>query len=155
MNTKVTPIKNGIVLDHLEPHTALKIVELLNIKEHNDIITIGLNLESKKFGKKDILKIEGHKFSKKDFEIIALLSKNATISVIENGIVFSKNTIPLPEVIQNVCVCPNKKCITNFEHIKTCFTIEQKSHLQITCFFCERTFSLKGITFVRNKLVAK
>lgn len=53
---KVFKIQNGTVIDHISSPMALKIIDILGIKEQG-IISIGLNFDSSKTGKKDIIKI--------------------------------------------------------------------------------------------------
>ena len=56
MEMKVTALKEGTVIDHLAVGTALKVLDILGISFEGSV-TIGLNLDSKKMGQKDIIKI--------------------------------------------------------------------------------------------------
>jgi len=137
MELKVKPIENGTVIDHIEGSKALKVYELLKIKE-NMPVTLALNVPSKKGGFKDILKIEGLELSKEDVNKIALISPDATINIIKDSKVVSKFKIDLPKNIDGIIKCTNPNCITNKEKIESKFTVEQKETLKIRCNYCEK-----------------
>jgi aspartate carbamoyltransferase regulatory subunit len=61
---KVDPIKQGTVIDHITAGKALQVADILNIGNSESEIMIGVNLTSKKMGKKDIIKIETESFQK-------------------------------------------------------------------------------------------
>lgn len=142
---KVTPINDGIVIDHLPSNTALKIVHILNLDSHNDIVTIGTNLSSKKNERKDIIKLEAKTLSQKELNKISLLAPNATISVIENAQVKEKITIEYPKKVKNLLECANPNCITNKESCETEFRITNKI---FTCLYCEKQFMLHELEFI-------
>ncbi|MEM2261807.1 MAG: aspartate carbamoyltransferase regulatory subunit, partial [Ignisphaera sp.] len=56
----VSKIKNGTVIDHIPAGRALDILSVLGINGKEGYrMAILMNVESKKLGKKDIIKIEG------------------------------------------------------------------------------------------------
>jgi DNA gyrase/topoisomerase IV subunit A len=55
---KIDPIKNGIVLDHIEAGKGMKVYNFLNLDELDCTVALIKNVPSKKTGKKDIIKIE-------------------------------------------------------------------------------------------------
>ena len=137
---KVFKIKNGTVIDHIISHMALKIIEILKIKEQG-IISIGINFDSKKCDKKDIIKIENVYLEKKETDIIALISPEATINIIKNSEVIEKRQIELPKQIFGVMKCPNPMCVTNNYHdCDTKFSVKRydESCIAVRCFYCER-----------------
>jgi len=72
---KVYAIKNGIVIDHIPAKEALKVIKVLGLKPSGkSIVTMGMNMESKKLGHKDILKVENRKLSHADLNKIALIA---------------------------------------------------------------------------------
>lgn len=57
---RVSKIKDGTVIDHIRGGYALDVIKILGITgKEKHIITIAINVPSKHFGAKDIVKIEG------------------------------------------------------------------------------------------------
>ena len=54
---EVSAIANGTVIDHIPADVTFKVVQILDLYNHPDAITIGTNLKSKTLGKKGINKI--------------------------------------------------------------------------------------------------
>ena len=54
---KVSALENGTVLDHIPAENVYKALDILGLKGIGNQITIGINLNSKLFGKKGIIKI--------------------------------------------------------------------------------------------------
>ncbi|HOJ64117.1 MAG TPA: aspartate carbamoyltransferase regulatory subunit [Spirochaetota bacterium] len=137
---KVFKIENGTVIDHITSPMALKIIEVLGIKEQG-IISMGMNFSSSKTGKKDLIKIENVYLSKSQTDIIALFSPNATINIIKDGKVVEKRKIEIPEIIHAILKCPNPTCVTNnYRDCESKFVVERhngKSTI-VRCFYCER-----------------
>ena len=62
---KVSKIRNGIVIDHIKPGSALKVLKILGIdKDYGDTVTVMMNAESGKYVRKDIVKIENRELDK-------------------------------------------------------------------------------------------
>jgi aspartate carbamoyltransferase regulatory subunit len=137
---KVFRIENGTVIDHIVSRMALKIIDILNIREEG-IVSIGINFDSAKNQKKDIIKIENVYLEKKETDIIALISPNATINIIKDAKVIEKRKIEMPEKITEVVKCPNPMCVTNNYH--DCHTefdvvrFDVQSTI-VRCNYCER-----------------
>ena len=55
---KIDKISKGSVIDHIDAGYALTILNLTGIDESKNLITIGVNVSSKKYATKDIIKIE-------------------------------------------------------------------------------------------------
>ncbi len=137
---KVFRIENGTVIDHINSHMALKIIDILKIKEQG-IVSIGINFDSKMCGKKDIIKIENVYLDKKETDIIALISPKSTINIIKNSKVIEKRQIEMPKEILSIMKCPNPMCVTNNYHdCDTKFSVERYngSSTVVRCFYCER-----------------
>ena len=132
----VSAIKEGIVIDHLIPGSAIKIVSLLKLAENQ--ITVGLNLKSPSMGFKDLIKIENCCPS---LGLIAIFSPKATVNVIENFEVVKKFPVQMPEAIRACLQCPNPRCITHSEPVETLFTVEESgASVILRCRFCETLF---------------
>ena len=57
---RVNKIKDGTVIDHIRGGYALDVVNILGITgKEKRVMTIAINVPSKRFGVKDIVKIEG------------------------------------------------------------------------------------------------
>ena len=54
---QVAALENGTVIDHIPSEKLFTVVSLLGLEHMNNNITIGFNLNSKKLGKKGIIKI--------------------------------------------------------------------------------------------------
>lgn len=109
---EIKKIEHGIVIDHIEAGLGLKVLDYLKIKSDDQIALI-MNVESKKLGKKDLLKIEN--INEVNLDAIGLLDHNATVSYIENYKTVKKITLSLPEKITNIIKCKNPRCITMVE----------------------------------------
>lgn len=141
---RIDPIRNGTSLDHLTPGTALEVMKILGIHD-TGTVTIGMHLESKTFGYKDIIKIENKELSKDEINKITLISPHATISIIKNYKVAKKFKVKLPKAIEGIIKCKNPKCITNIEPVKTKFHITNNSPLKLRCHYCERYMKKEDI----------
>ena len=53
---KIDPIKNGIVIDHIEAGKGMEVYNFLSLGELNCTVALIKNVPSKKTGKKDIIK---------------------------------------------------------------------------------------------------
>jgi aspartate carbamoyltransferase regulatory subunit len=136
---KVSKIKNGTVIDHLAPSSALKIFNALNIGNSSGPVIVAVNVESSAHGRKDLIKIENRFLSKEETDKLSILSPKATINIIRDYAVVEKRGVKRPDILKRVVVCPNKKCVTNFEPCETRFLKEGDNY---RCYFCERVFKI-------------
>jgi aspartate carbamoyltransferase regulatory subunit len=137
---KVFRIENGTVIDHIVSPMALKIIDILKIKEEG-IISIGINFDSKKIDKKDIIKIENVYLDKNATDLIALISPESTINIIKNSAVVEKRQIEMPKEIVDIVRCPNPMCVTNNYHdCRTKFSVVSYKNQStiVRCYYCER-----------------
>jgi len=95
---KVFKIKEGTVVDHIPAPKGLLVLEILG-KKNDGIVSIGLNFDSSKVGKKDVIKFENEIIDREDTDKIALIAPEATINIIENSAVVVKRSIDVPEKI--------------------------------------------------------
>lgn len=131
---RITPLKSGTAIDHLNPGAAYKILEVLDLKSYT--VTAAMNVESRKMGRKDIIFIEGKILSENELSKIALIGKGATVNTIQNSQIIKKKELAYPTEAVAILRCINPKCITNAEKIETKFTIN-KSPLEAKCIYCE------------------
>ena len=133
---KVTAIENGTVIDHIPAKDLFKVVKILNLEKVDNQVTFGTNLDSKKLGKKAIIKISDKFFQDSEIDKIALIAPNANLNIIRNYEVAEKRTVELPEMIKGICKCMNPKCITNSEPMPTKFNVVSKCPPALKCFYC-------------------
>lgn len=139
---KVSKIKNGIVIDHIRAGGALRVLKILGIDgDYGDTVSVMMNAKSDKYGRKDIVKIENRELDRRELDKISLLSPTATVNVIQNSKIVDKYSVEIPDVVEEVLVCPNPECISNHEPIPTKFWVESKKHLTLRCHYCERSIS--------------
>ncbi len=138
---KVDPIKEGTVIDHIPANRALQVIGIIN-PEKSDVVTVGINFSSKKFGKKDIVKIEGRELTTSEVNSIALVAPNANVIIIRNHEVVNKRLVQIPDEIVDSAICGNPKCITNAEEMGTRFKTVSRQPVRLRCDYCERIFHI-------------
>ena len=143
----VRKIKDGTVIDHIPSGNALRVLKVLGISgEEGMRISIVMNTDSGKLGKKDIIKIEGRELNIKEVNIIALIAPTATINIIRNYRVVSKENVEIPDYIEDIVKCANPNCITNRESgLKSRFETISKDPLLLKCVYCDRYTTLEDI----------
>jgi aspartate carbamoyltransferase regulatory subunit len=104
-----------------------------------------MNLESKKMGTKDIIKIENKALNQQELNKIALVAPNANISIIKDYEVAKKMKVTLPKTITGIVKCFNPNCITNRDGVTTRFWIVDEKPIKLRCHYCERHMKRKGI----------
>ncbi len=144
---KVDPIKNGTVIDHISAGKALQVIDLINLKNPENLMMIGVNLASNKIGKKDIIKIENRVLTDDEVNSIALISPNASLIIIENFEVIKKKKIEIPEKIKGHIICPNPACVTNIESVETKFSLAGKDPVEVRCEYCEKKYGIDDVKF--------
>lgn len=138
---KVYAIKEGTVIDHIPPFKAMKVIEILGANEPGDsIVTVGINMESKKKGRKDVVKIENKTLTKEHLNKIALIAPSATINIIKDHNVAEKRKVEVPNEIKGSIKCANPNCITRKQDVKTYFHVAEKDPLKVKCHYCEKVF---------------
>ena len=135
---KIGTINDGVVIDHIVSGKANEIARILNLNSLVEFVVIANNLESKKTGKKDLIKIENKELSQEELNKIALISKDSTINIIRNSSVFKKYKVEVPDVVENILVCNNPNCISNNEKISSKFYCLDKSKVTLKCHYCEK-----------------
>ena len=140
----VSALENGTVLDHIPAENVYKALDLLDLKEIESQITIGINLASKLHGKKGIIKIADKFFEDEELNKLALIAPNATVNVIRGFKVVEKKTLKTPAEVIGIAKCRNPKCVTNHQPIKTRFaTIQDNDKISLKCHYCEKISSIK------------
>ena len=108
---------------------------------------IGNNLDSRKMGKKGIVKVSNKFFKSDEINKIALVAPSATLIIIRNFEVVEKKNVEVPDYAENIVKCFNPNCITNNEEIVTKFTVIDKKELKLRCHYCEKITARNNIAF--------
>jgi aspartate carbamoyltransferase regulatory subunit len=137
---KVTPIRNGTVIDHIDVGMALKVLRIIGVKEDvSSTVSVLIHVPSKKAGWKDIVKIEDRELDPKELDKVALISPDATINIIRDYNVAEKFVVEVPSKVKGIMRCSNPGCITNKnEPVEAEFEVESKKPISLRCVYCDR-----------------
>ncbi len=137
---RVTPIKNGTVIDHIPAGMALKVLRILGIGDSvSSTVTVAMHVPSRVMGWKDIVKVEDRELAAREIDKIALIAPTASVNVIRNYTVAEKHRVALPERAVGILKCGNPNCISNTkEPVESEFVVRSKSPLRVFCRFCDR-----------------
>ncbi len=133
----VSKIVKGTAIDHIPAGRGFLVQKILRI-DSNARAVIAANVESGKYGRKDLIKIEGKYLTPKEVNIISLIAPNATINKIDDSRVVEKSAVKFPNLIEEVLKCPNLSCITNSENepVITKF-INAPNYNSVQCCYCD------------------
>ena len=146
---QVAALKEGSVIDHIPTDKLFTLAQMLQLEKFTEPVTIGNNLESRKIGKKGIIKVSGKFFTDEELSRLAAVCPNMQLAVIRDYQVVEKRDIVLPDNLNNVLVCGNPVCITNNEPTKTKFTVIDKELGMVRCHYCGKTQKLGNIKLVK------
>lgn len=135
---QVAALENGTAIDHIPPAQLFKVAELLGLDKTDNRITIGNNFESKKMGRKGMIKIADKFFEENEINRIALVAPNVVLNIIRDYEVVEKKCVSLPDELIDIIRCNNPKCITNNEPMKSHFYVTDKETGAVKCRYCER-----------------
>ena len=135
---QVAALENGTVIDHIPSEKLFTVVQLLGVEQMKSNITIGFNLESKKLGKKGIIKIADKFFCDEEINRISVVAPNVKLNIIRNYEVVEKKEVKMPDELRGIVKCANPKCITNNEPMATLFHVIDKDNCIVKCHYCEK-----------------
>ncbi len=130
-------LQRGTVVDHLPVGTAARALVLLGLPRDGPV-TVGMNVPSRRFGRKDIIRVEGLELRKTELDRLALLGSHVTVSIVKDGKVTGKLRLEVPERLVGVIRCPNPTCVTNHERVVPVFDRVSRAPLSLKCAYCER-----------------
>ena len=142
---QVSALRNGTVIDHIPAEKLFAVVNLLDVANMNSNVTIGYNLESKKLGKKGLIKISERFFSDDEINKISLVAPNVVLNTIRDYNVIEKREVEMPDEIHNLIKCNNLNCITNNEPMATHFYVANRDTHTLKCRYCEKEVNLDDI----------
>ena len=123
---QVAALKNGTVIDHIPSEKLFTVVQLLGVEQMTSNITIGFNLDSKKLGKKGIIKIADKFFCDEEINRISVVAPHVKLNIIRDY------------ELRGIVKCANPKCITNNEPMATLFHVIDKDNCIVKCHYCEK-----------------
>ena len=141
----VSAIKDGSVIDHIDSKGTLKVADILNIQNEEQVVLVGMNLTSKFLGKKGIIKIGGKIIDQKEVNKIALVAPNATVNIIKDYEVVKKFKVVVPDIIEGIVRCFNPNCVSNDHNIQAKLHVINKNPIKLQCHYCERIMSANDI----------
>ncbi len=142
---QVSALCNGTVIDHIPADKLFAVVNLLEIPAMSNNVTIGYNLESKKLGKKGLIKISDRFFTDDEINKISVIAPNVVLNTIRDYNVVEKREVKMPDEIRNIIKCNNLNCITNNEPMATHFYVANRDTHTLKCRYCEKEVSLNDI----------
>lgn len=134
---KIDSIVNGIVIDHIGAGRAMLLYKLLKLDKLQDhSVAMIMNVQSRKMGRKDIIKVDAD--IDLDLDVIAYVDPNATVNIIRNEQLVEKKAIQLPDKLVNVVKCKNPRCITTTEQeLPHLFLLTDRESGTYRCRYCE------------------
>ena len=132
----IDSIQNGVVIDHITAGNGMRLYSLLGLDSLEVSVAIIKNVVSRKMGKKDIIKIDAD--IPVDFQVIGYVDPGATLNIIRDGQLVSKQAVEMPDRLTGVIRCYNPRCITSTEQeLKQIFKLTDREKRVYRCIDCE------------------
>lgn len=144
---QVSALMNGTVIDHIPQGVVQQVLKILGLEDCEEPIYMGANLESKKMGRKGIIKVSNRFFEHDEINKIALIAPTASIIEIRDFEIKSKTKVEILDEIHEFVKCFNPKCVTNFEGVPTHFYVIDKTDVKLRCHYCEKITARKNIEY--------
>lgn len=142
---QVSALCNGTVIDHIPADKLFAVVTLLDIPAMKSNVTIGYNLNSKKIGKKGLIKIADCFFTEDDLSKISVVAPNVVINTIRDYKVVEKRELKLPDELHDIIKCNNLNCVTNNEPMATHFYVSNREEGTLKCRYCEKEVNINNV----------
>ena len=129
-------IEDGIVLDHIKVGEGMTLYKILGLDSLDCQVALIKNAESKKMGRKDILKID--QLIDVNLDAIGYVDPGITVNIIKNGKLVKRTHIDPPEEIVDIIKCKNPRCITTTEQeLQHVFKLTDRENGVYRCIYCE------------------
>ena len=129
-------IKNGIVLDHITAGMGMELYNKLGLGSLACQVALIKNAESKKMGRKDIIKID--EAIDIDLDALGYIDESITVNIIKDGKLFKRKHLEVPERVVNILKCKNPRCITTTEQeLPHIFKLTNREKKVYSCIYCE------------------
>ncbi|NLY66971.1 MAG: aspartate carbamoyltransferase regulatory subunit [Tissierellia bacterium] len=136
----IDSIQRGIVIDHIKAGYGLSIFKYLKLDEADYTVALIMNAPSKKYGKKDLIKIENT--IDMDLTILGLIDPNITINIIDDEKIVKKIKLSLPKKVEGLIKCKNPRCVTSEERdIEHRFVLIDEDKGIYKCEYCEQIYT--------------
>lgn len=142
---QVSALCNGTVIDHIPADKLFAVVNLLDIPGMTTNVTIGNNLNSKKLGKKGLIKVADKFFTDEEVNRISLVAPKVVLNIIRDYKVVEKKEVKMPSELHNIVKCANPACITNNEPMATHFYVTNPETGTIKCRYCEKEINVSKV----------
>lgn len=146
----VAAIENGTVIDHIPADKTYQVVSLLRLEKLDTQVTIGYNYNSKKLGRKGIIKVADKFFSDEEISRLSVVAPNIVLNTIRDYEVVDKRTATTPDELRGIVKCNNPKCITNNEPMPTLFHVVDKEQGILKCHYCEKEQKIEKVELVSD-----
>jgi len=147
---QVAALENGTVIDHIPPTKIFEVIRLLHLEDVRTSVTVGINLKSKKMGRKGIVKIADKLFTDEELNQLSVVAPNVSLCVIRDYEVTEKKDVKMPDELTGIIKCDNRKCISNNEPMLTRFHVLNKEKGILQCHYCNRETTLDNVTLVQR-----
>ena len=135
-------VRTGIVLDHIQAGKGWEIYNLLGLDKVDCTVAIIQRVQSEKYGKKDIIKIDGDVDI--DLDILGYFDTKITVKLIKDRELVKKVHLRLPEKLTGVLECRNPRCITSVEQeIVHQFWLADPEKKKYRCVYCDSVYKEK------------
>ena len=134
----VAALENGTVIDHIPSELVFTIAQLLELEKLSSSVTIGYNLNSKKIGKKGVIKVADKFFTDEEISRLSVVAPNVVLNIIRNFDVVEKKEVIIPNELHGIVRCGNPKCISNNEPMTSFFHVVDKQNGTLKYHYCEK-----------------
>lgn len=129
-------LQNGIVIDHIPDGKGKALYHYLGLGNLSCQVALIEHADSKKKGKKDILKI--NQPISLDFDLLGYFDPSITIDIIKDGKVAEKIHPELPEKLVDILHCHNPRCISSTEQeLPQIFRLADPETKTYRCIYCD------------------
>ena len=129
-------VENGIVIDHIAAGECMKLYYLLGLDDLDSTVAIIKNVESRKYGRKDIIKID--ELIDLDVDALGYIDPRITVNIVQDNRLVEKRHLELPQTLRNIVKCKNPRCITSVEpDVDQIFRLTDPEQRLYRCVYCE------------------
>lgn len=133
---QIDKIENGLVIDHIKAGQGMELYRILGLDSLDCQVALIKNAESRKMGKKDIIKVD--RMIDVNLDAIGFIDPDITVNIIKNGVREKIEHIELPEKVVDIIKCKNPRCITTTEQeLPHIFKLTDKENRVYRCLYCE------------------
>ena len=134
----ISPIENGIVLDHITVGKGMELYKALGLDELDCLVAVINNAYSNKAkcGRKDIIKIDAE--IDLNFDVIGYFDPGITVNIIKDGVNTKLDKIEPPATLEGIIKCKNPRCITSVEQeLPHVFKLTDRENKVYRCIYCD------------------